>query len=123
MLIDDEIAILSVTESFLKRLGYDVSVYSDSEEALSAIHENPQKYDMIITDYSMPKISGLAVIKSMKEKMIDVPVILMSGYIDVITEEKIKDYGVEKILTKPISVYELSDTVNKILKSNGIADP
>ncbi len=84
--------------------------------------EKSELYDLIITDYSMPKSSGMTFIKNIKEKKINIPVILMSGHIDMITETKIKGYGIKAILTKPISIHALSDTLDNISLHKNTAD-
>ncbi len=115
IIIDDEAAILSTMQSILEKLGYEVTVFNDSEKALSAIIGAPESCDLIITDYAMPRISGISIVKTLIEKGITVPLILMSGYVDMNLESMIRQYGVKEILTKPVSAYQLSSVVNKIL--------
>ena len=119
-IIDDETAIATTLQNILTNLGYKVTAFTDGIEAQKAIQTNPNDYDIVITDYSMPKITGLEVAKNLKEAGIAVPVILTSGYFGNIIENKARYAGISELVTKPINTYQLTDAIHKILKKERI---
>ncbi len=66
-LVDDETALTDIMQTILTNIGYRVRVFTDSQEALAAITDNPDDFDLIITDYSMPKITGIEIAKRIKQ--------------------------------------------------------
>ena len=115
VLIDDEEAILATTGAILTRLGHTVTAFANGLEALKAIEATPHGFDLIITDHSMPKITGLEIVRSLKEKGISIPVILTSGYLAHTMADQIRDVGVSEVMTKPITVRQLAETIERVL--------
>ncbi len=109
--IDDEKAITETMQSILKNIGYEVTGFTDSKEALGALLSEQMNYDLIITDYAMPEISGLQIALEIRKKGISTPVILTSGYFDDNLEKASQEAGIYSILTKPVNSYQLSDAV------------
>ncbi len=116
--VDDETAIADSMRSILVNCGYTVTSFTDSVDALTAIKENPADFDVIVTDYSMPKLSGLDLISALKEAGISIPVILMSGYLGKTIEVAARDLGITELITKPVSTYQLTDAIHRVLGKN-----
>ena len=114
--IDDEAAIASTIEPMLASFGYKVSAFTDSLNALTTIKSNPNDFDVVITDYSMPKITGLEIARNLKEAGIDLPVIMISGYLAESMEALAREAGISLVLTKPVSLYQLTDAIRKASK-------
>ena len=114
--VDDEIAIAETMESVLTNLGYKVTVFSDSMTALEAIKTNPNDFDMLITDYSMPQLTGLEIAKKLREAGLNIPVILLSGYVMEDMERAVRDAGIREVITKPVRIHDLADVVRRVLK-------
>jgi PAS domain S-box-containing protein len=115
MLIDDESLMINVGTVMLERLGYKVSGFLDCNEALKAFGEQPKAYDLVITDYGMPKLNGKQLAEKIKEIRSDIPVILCTGYGDLVTREDIGVWGMDDLLIKPFKLKELSLAVRGTL--------
>ena len=115
--VDDEKAIADIIEQFLVKNGFDVVSLSDAEEALKMIR-GAEKFDLIVLDIKMPKITGVEILKDMTERNDTTPVIILSGSIgiqenvDVLRE---LGYDEEEILYKPIDLFELLNKIKKEL--------
>jgi CheY-like chemotaxis protein/two-component sensor histidine kinase len=109
--VDDEASIVSLATHLLGRRGYRVSGYTDPLEALAAVRADPGQFDLAVTDYNMPGMSGLEVARTLRELRADLPVILISGYI---TEELQRDAlaaGVRELIFKADAVEGLCEAV------------
>jgi PAS domain S-box-containing protein len=115
VLIDDEIHIVSAMQSILISLGYHVTAFTDSAQALSAIQSSPGEFDLIITDYTMPGLTGLDMFKKLRSGDIFIPVILMSGFLGRSIESSAKEAGIAQLLHKPVNTYQLSNSIRKAL--------
>ncbi len=115
LLIDDETAILDSFKKGLEEFGYSVSSFSDASEAISAFKSDPASFDIIITDYTMPDMTGLEVAGAIRESNKTIPVIMISGYIDHELEDLSKKAGVKEIVKKPVTISEISSAVRRVL--------
>jgi PAS domain S-box-containing protein len=109
--VDDEEAIIFLMTRLLERQGYRVSGFTNPQDALSAARANPQQYDIAVTDYSMPGMSGLEVATALREIRADLPVVLASGYITEELRKAAPAAGVLDLIYKPDTVEELCDAV------------
>ncbi len=123
VLIDDEEAILTTTGAILTQLGHKVTTFANGLDALEAVKEDPHDFDLVITDHSMPKITGLEIARSLRENGIDIPVILTSGYLAHTMGDEIRDVGVSEVLTKPITTQQLTETIGRVLGDPRPIDP
>lgn len=117
LLVDDEIAVLEVTTKMLEHLGYKVTATSSSVNALDLFRTDPDQFDLIITDMTMPIITGDKLARMIMEIRVGMPVILYSGYCQNITEEKIKEMGVSKFIMKPLNMKSLSEAISTVLET------
>lgn len=113
--IDDDKEIVNINQQRLARAGYSFKGVSDSAEALSLIQFSLAEFDLIITDQTMPDLSGIQLAQAAMAIQPDFPVILCSGYTDAAVIEKLSAFGVRKFLAKPISNDELLAAIDEIL--------
>ena len=114
-LIDDEVNIAAAMQAILINLGYRVTAFSDSPQALSAIQSSPDGFDLIITDYTMPGLTGLDMVKNLRSAGVLIPVILTSGFLGKNIEESAKEAGVSQLLYKPTNTHQLANSIRKAL--------
>jgi PAS domain S-box-containing protein len=115
--VDDEEVLVYLIKRLLERQGYRVSGFTDPEEALAAVRANPGGFDLVVTDYNMPHLSGLDVAQALKEMRPDLPVLLASGYITEELRAKAPAAGIRKLIYKPNTVDELCAAVAHFVKA------
>jgi PAS domain S-box-containing protein len=115
LLVDDEAAIIIMEKMILERLGYMVLPCTGSMEALEAFKANPEKFDLVITDMSMPKMSGDKLAVELIKIRPDIPILLCTGFSESMTDEKIKSLGIKGFLIKPIERKALAKKIREIL--------
>jgi CheY-like chemotaxis protein len=114
-LIDDEIDIVQVNRQMLERLGYQVAAYTDSRTALADFEAAPEKVDLLITDMTMPGLTGDQVVRAVQARRPELPIIMCTGFSEMITREKAQALGVRKLMMKPLSVGALARTIRELL--------
>jgi len=119
LFVDDEEMLNDMAMTLLKSLGYAVTVKQNSFEALEAFQRDPSQFDLVITDQTMPGMTGDLLAKKIMELRPDIPVILCTGYSEKVSEEKARELGIQAFIMKPISLGELSETIRKILDKTG----
>lgn len=117
LLVDDEAMVVRVIARLLKRAGFDVTVHTESKAALSEIQADPQGFDVMVTDMTMPGISGIELARSASAAGATMPVVLLSGWIDAEAERQARAAGIARVLSKPIQVATLVEIVNDVLPS------
>lgn len=115
LFVDDEPSMAKIYQTMLERLGYEASVRTSSVEALNAFKAEPDKYDLIITDQTMPHLTGEMLAREMMTIRPAIPVILCSGYSDSISEDKARAMGIRAFVMKPISMVEIANTIREVL--------
>ncbi len=115
LVVDDDPTMLEMTGSSLQSLGYRVTSFSDSREALETFQTDPTLFDLVITDMTMPKMTGLELSKHLLEIKPDLPIIICTGYSELITKEKAEALGIKAFLLKPVLRKELSETIRNVL--------
>ncbi|MDH4319051.1 MAG: ATP-binding protein, partial [Desulfobulbaceae bacterium] len=115
MIVDDENAIMELEKKYLENLGYLVRGFTDPSLAWKAFDATPRDFDLVLTDMTMPKLTGDRLSLKILEKRPNIPIILCTGFSEIINEEKAQAIGVKYFLTKPIIFRELSVTVRNIL--------
>jgi signal transduction histidine kinase/CheY-like chemotaxis protein len=117
LLVDDEEQIIDLERRILEHLGYRVTSKTNSEEALEEFSNRPDEFDLVITDMTMPKITGDQLAQKLMAINPLVPVILCTGFNESITEEKALAMGIEKFVMKPIVKDKLAHTVRTVLEN------
>ena len=115
LLVDDEPQIADMGRQMLGRLGYRVTALTSSAEALDTFSEHPERFDLLITDMTMPLMTGDRLAQRAWELRPGLPVILCTGYNEMISEEKALTMGIRKFLLKPVDMNELAAAVRSAL--------
>ena len=118
LVVDDEMLLVKINKRRLENVGYTVTVTTDSEEALEKIRNHPEQFDLLITDQTMPMMSGADLTREVLKVRPDLPVIMSTGHSEVMTEKKALEMGIRKYVLKPIQGNELIHAVQEILESN-----
>jgi signal transduction histidine kinase len=118
LLIDDEEQIVSMEQQMLENLGYEVTARTDSTEALKEFSLQPQNFDLVITDMTMPQMTGDELAQKLLNIKPDIPVILCTGFNEDITEEKALSMGIQKFVMKPVIKNDLATTIRTVLDHN-----
>ena len=115
LFVDDELSVATMSERILERLGYKVTVRISSVEALELFKSAPYDFDMVITDMTMPKMTGDRLSAELMIIRPDIPVILCSGYNKNISGERASKIGIKAFIFKPIMRPDIAKTVRKVL--------
>lgn len=118
LVIDDELILIDLLTSILSSLGYTVTAFSDSKTALDTFKADPDKYDLVITDQTMPGLNGLELSKEMFKIRSEVPVILCSGFSKQVDERIALDAGIRAFIIKPIRKRDLAFKIRDVLDNN-----
>ena len=116
LFVDDEEALIDLGRDLLARLGYWVETWVSSVDAIEAFRAAPLKYDLIITDLTMPKMTGDEMARQIKAIRSDIPIILCSGFSDRLHTQAIKNIGISAVLMKPVIFADLARTVRQVLE-------
>jgi PAS domain S-box-containing protein len=115
LIVDDEEIIVTMEKAMLKSFGYKVATFTDPTEALYALEKDPAGFDLVITDMTMPKITGVELANKIFAIRKNLPVILCTGFSELISKEKAEALGISKFLLKPLSKSELAHAVREAL--------
>jgi CheY-like chemotaxis protein len=115
LFVDDEALIVKMASRMLGQLGYSVTTRTCSAEALELFRSNPKDYDLVISDVTMPIITGDQLTKKLIEIRPDIPVILCTGYSKRITEQNAFEIGIKAFVNKPIVQADLATIVRRVL--------
>ncbi len=118
LLVDDESSIRSLSKQVLRRMGYHVAHYGSSFEALETFRKQPEKFDLVITDLTMPDMTGDKLSVELIKIRPDIPIILWTGGNETFSEEKAVSIGIKAFLYKPIVMKELSQKIYQLLEEN-----
>ena len=116
LIIDDEEPILSNLCYFLNEKGYDVTSASDGLKGLKLFKEDPNGFDLIITDIVMPKLSGMSLISIIKKKSPNTPIIAITGWGEY-PEALALESQANKVFSKPFELSEIDKTINDLISS------
>ncbi len=115
LLVDDQEHIVEMVRQMLERLGYHITARTNSIEAFEAFRATPDKFDLVITDMTMPQMTGVTLSEKLKEIRSNIPVIICTGYSSMIDEEKAKAIGIDGYVMKPIVIREIAKTIREVL--------
>jgi len=113
--VDDEKFIVDMVKEMLETLGYEVVRRYNSSDALKAFRARPESVDLVITDMTMPRMTGIDLAKEIFMIRPHTPMILCTGFSETMDEDKIKLLGIKDLLMKPVSMRDLAVAVNKTL--------
>lgn len=115
LVVDDEADLVNMTKQMLERLGYEVMGFSSSPEALEAFRLHKDSFDLVISDMTMPQMTGDKLVKELTEIRPDIPVILCTGHSERLSEEKAAKLGIARLVKKPIQFQTLASAVRGAL--------
>ncbi len=115
LLIDDEQMLLQLGRTMLERLGYEVTAVMGSVEGLATFQNEPEIFDIVITDQTMPIMTGIDLSQRILQMRPDTPIILCTGYSSLITEEKAKTMGIKGFAMKPLAKKDIAKLIRKVL--------
>ncbi len=115
LIVDDEVSIVSIMKKTLERLGYQVHSANNPLEALELFRESPESYDIVLTDQTMPNMTGVELAENIMSIRSDIPIVLMTGFSRTMNEDKAKEKGVREVLMKPVTKSDLSEVIRRAL--------
>ena len=114
LFVDDEEFLTNVWGELLARMGYHATVYTNSPDALAAFRSTPHSFDLVITDQTMPHITGETLVGELRRIRSDIPVILCTGYNPLIDAERAAALGIDAFLLKPLVAEDLARTIRQV---------
>ena len=115
LFIDDEEFLVEWGQALLERMGYEVTAMNDSTEAFETFSSDPSRFDLVITDQTMPGITGLNLARELLKIRPDIPVILCTGHSESVTLDKLKEAGIREFLMKPLAKKDLAEVIRRVL--------
>jgi len=115
LFVDDEESLVDMTKTMLEKLGYSVQVTIDPLKALSIFKADPSRFDLVISDMTMPGMSGVILSENLKNIKKDIPIIICTGHSSLIDEENAKDIGISAFAMKPITMSEIAKLIRDVL--------
>jgi len=119
LIVDDEELVINISREMLVTLGYSVTGFTDSVDALAYFTRHPEAFDLIITDQTMPRLTGFDFAGKASAVRPDIPVILCTGFSEALNDKKIADSPVKALVMKPMNMRELAGTIRSILDGGG----
>jgi PAS domain S-box-containing protein len=117
LLVDDEVDIVNAAKIILEQSGYEVVTFTNSLEAWEIFQAESDKFDLIISDLTMPRMTGLELAKKILTIRPQMPIIICTGFSESITSEKAKELGIREVILKPIIPQHLTETIGQILEN------
>ncbi len=122
LLVDDEPSLIQAASETLGRLGYTVTTAASGIEGLKTFENDPYGFDLVITDYMMPKMTGLRLAEKILKVRRDVPLILFTGYTETLSPPQLRTAGISTVLMKPVVKKELAEAVRQVLDGRAVGD-
>ena len=115
LFVDDEEALVEMGEDILAELGYEVTSRMNGREALALLKSDPSRFDLVITDQTMPEMTGVELAKEVLAIRADMPIIMCTGFSYVVDADKAKAAGIKAFAMKPLTKREIAKTIRKVL--------
>jgi CheY-like chemotaxis protein len=115
LVVDDEEPLVRLATATLEDLGYAPVAFTSSTAALQAFRDHPERFDAVITDERMPRLSGSALIREMRGIRRKIPILLVSGYLGGSVVDHAYNAGADEVLKKPLLVRELATSLARVL--------
>ena len=115
LFVDDEEILATLAKTMLEKLGYHVTSKSSSLEALETFQRQPDTFDIVITDQTMPGMTGCDLSRRILQIRPDIPIILCTGFSSIISEEKAKAMGIKWFALKPLAQKDITKLIQKVL--------
>jgi len=115
LLVDDESALVMIGTKILQRVGYKVTGFTSAREALAAFTQQPNGFDLVITDLTMPGMTGIDLADALLAVRSDIPILLATGYIEESIRDQASLLGFREIILKPVSAQLLAEAVHRVI--------
>jgi CheY-like chemotaxis protein len=115
LFVDDEAILAELGRELLASLGYRVTARTSSQDALNVFRSAPQAFDLVITDMTMPGLTGKELAMELLTIRPDIPIIICTGFSELINEKQAMEYGIREFIMKPYSSKSLNGTIRKVL--------
>jgi len=115
LFVDDEEAIVNMNKKMLEKLGYHVTASMNSLDAWETFQAQPKQFDLVITDQTMPNMTGCDLARNILQIRPDIPIILCTGYSTIINEKEAKAIGISAFVTKPVTNNNLSTLIRTVV--------
>jgi PAS domain S-box-containing protein len=115
LFVDDEDILIELNKQRLSRLGYEVVATTSSTNALDIFRKEPDKFDLVITDYTMPNLTGMDLAAELLKIRATIPIILCTGHSETVSPEQAKESGIKAFLMKPLAKQELATAIRRVL--------
>jgi PAS domain S-box-containing protein len=116
MIVDDETPLVALAEEILAELGYEPVGFSSSVAALEAFSASPQRFDIILTDETMPELVGTELARAIRLLRPDIPIVLMSGYSGALLHERARAVRIQEVLRKPLQSKDIAECFGRVLR-------
>lgn len=120
LLVDDEESVLEIGRRMLERLGYSVTATGSSKEALALFRARPSEYDLVVSDFIMPSMTGTVLARRIRGLRADLPIVLLTGFGELPAAKRLSECGVRSLLRKPFVLSELAQTVRAALDATPV---
>ena len=117
LLVDDEPLLVEIMKRFLSLQGYEVTSFVDSRQALEWFTRHPDQVDLVITDMTMPHLTGANLAQAILATRPEMPIILCTGYSEVMDADRASALGIQKFLLKPVDNRVLAQSVREVLET------
>ncbi|HPS94143.1 MAG TPA: PAS domain S-box protein [Deltaproteobacteria bacterium] len=117
LLVDDETTIADMHKKMLERLGYTVTTQTSSFDALDLFEERPDRFDLVVSDLTMPRMDGDQLAERLHRIRPDIPIIICTGYSDFLSPDVMCVSGIRNVMNKPILMKDLAKTIRAVLDS------
>jgi len=114
LFVDDEAALAQLGSLLLTGLGYDVVTYTSSVEALEAFRAQPDRFDLVITDQTMPQMTGDVLVGALRQMRPALPIILCTGFSERFLAEQAAALGLDAVCLKPLGTRDLAHTIRRV---------
>ncbi len=122
LLVDDEQVIVNLEKTILERLGYQVDSFTSSVDALVSFRSDPDAYDIVITDMTMPQMTGDLFSKELREISADIPIIVCTGFSERISKDMLQSLKIDGLLMKPVIKSDLARMVRDTIDAQKISE-
>jgi PAS domain S-box-containing protein len=122
LFVDDEAVLTLLVQEMLKQLGYEVEVHMSSLEALASFQSAPDRFDLVITDQTMPMMTGEVLAQELRKIRPDIPIILCTGYSHRIDADKAAAQGIDAFCMKPLVTHDLGLVIRRVLAQRAAAE-
>jgi CheY-like chemotaxis protein len=114
LLAEDDADVAAMTNALVVRLGYRVEYFADGKAALAAFQAAPARWDLVVTDFAMPGMTGVELIRAVKQTRPELPCILVTGYMENVTEALARTEGADALLHKPVDQRSFAEALHRL---------